>query len=266
MKNKTLQLSILRPGGNDTALIAGIPPKGLRKKINDGVMRQFPFVEQVGFYGIDPAKKQVLLEMAGGEFCGNATRSLAYLLLNGKKGKLQIKVSGTKQILSAGVNEPLSAYAQMPIKNSFSSVTELNKDLTKVEIEGITHLITNKPKNTPKKDLKTIGRNLLKQYSLLLSSPASGVMFVSTSRGLAIDPIVWVRDIQTLFYETACASGTTAVGLWRSKCTDKKKLSLTVKQPSGMIITVTVQKTDNRFESSWISGPIEIVKEVLFRI
>src|SRR4051812_12238872 len=102
MKKQTLQVAILRPGGNDTALIAGIPKKKMRRAINDAVMQKFLSIEQVGFYEFNFIKNEARLEMAGGEFCGNATRSLAYLLLNGKIGEVKICVSGTKQILTAG--------------------------------------------------------------------------------------------------------------------------------------------------------------------
>lgn len=76
MKKTQLTVTILYPGGNTTAIVEGIPSSQLeRKRINDAIMKQFPKVEQVGF--LDRSKP--LLQMAGGEFCGNATRSAACL-------------------------------------------------------------------------------------------------------------------------------------------------------------------------------------------
>jgi diaminopimelate epimerase len=74
-------------------------------------MKKFPRVEQVGF--LDRQKRK--LEMAGGEFCGNATRCTAYLLLDGKPGKVRIRVSGASELLSAKIDRSDNTWAQMPL-------------------------------------------------------------------------------------------------------------------------------------------------------
>lgn len=76
MKQTTQKVTILYPGGNTTAIVEGIPSSQLeRRRINDVIMKQYPKVEQVGF--LDRSLPR--LQMAGGEFCGNATRSAACL-------------------------------------------------------------------------------------------------------------------------------------------------------------------------------------------
>ena len=68
--------TIIRPGGNDTALVLGIERDfNKRKQINDQIMKKYSKVEQVGFVNPDPTEPELL--MAGREFCGNATRSAA---------------------------------------------------------------------------------------------------------------------------------------------------------------------------------------------
>ena len=75
-----IKYAICRPGGNDTALVYGSDYTQEQKKcINDAIMKKHSNVEQVGF--IDFNKKPEL-QMAGGEFCGNATRSAANLYLD----------------------------------------------------------------------------------------------------------------------------------------------------------------------------------------
>lgn len=113
MKLNNLDFTILNPGGNITALVEGIPDRRpLRKKINDEIMKVFPKVEQVGF--LDRSIKR--LEMAGGEFCGNATRCAAYLLLGGKPGKVSLSVSGTdNKKLRARIDYNKLVWAQMPL-------------------------------------------------------------------------------------------------------------------------------------------------------
>lgn len=258
---KKYNIAILRPSGNDTALVKGIVAKKKRKEINDEIMRQYPNVEQVGFYEFDKNSKSGRLEMAGGEFCGNATRALAYLLLAGKKGKISIKVSGAKQYLEAGIRRKLTAYAQMPIKRSFSNVGTVSKNLWLVELEGISHLVTLLTKPYSQPALKRKAKRLLQENNLFSTLPAAGVMFIKgyETKDTAIEPIVWVRYIETFFYETACASGTCAIGLWYAKQVKKQKSTIIVKQPSGMSMRVRIEKTSKSFKSAYIDGPIKIL-------
>src|SRR5579872_2033523 len=103
----------IRPGGNDTTLLIGIPQPKSRKIINDTIMSIYPNIEQVGFVSLTPGN--VELTMAGGEFCGNATRRTAWLALNGQNRNLEIKVSGAGKKLKAGVTELGEGYAEMPV-------------------------------------------------------------------------------------------------------------------------------------------------------
>lgn len=261
MGNK-YQLTITRPSGNDTGLIRGLVKRGLKKKINDLVEQAFPNVEQVGFYDFDKKVKIGLLEMAGGEFCGNATRSTAYLLLNGEIGEISMKVSGISKVLTAGVKKKNTAFTQVPIITDFSAIQQLAKDVVLVEIEGITHLITQKPENLPKEKLKIEGKKLLKTYDLLQSRKCAGVMYLSKDgTKLVMDPIVWIRDVATLYYETACASGATAVGVWEAYKSKKNKTSIKILQPSGQLLTATVTKNATRFTDAIIEGPISILEK-----
>lgn len=258
---KKILVTILKPAGNDTALVRGIPAVEEKKKINDFLMKKYPNVEQVGFYEYDVNNNIGMLEMAGGEFCGNATRSTAYVLLKGKPGKIQMQVSGTKQLLSAGINKENTAYAQMPIFTTFLSVRKVSPQVTIVEIEGITHLITNKPQNTGKEDLKQKGKKFMDDYNLATPYPAAGVMFLDkSSNEMRMDPIIWVRDIQTLFYETACASGATAVALAESLKQNRSIRDFRIKQPSNDYLSVSVEKTFNDFTSAYLDGAISVLK------
>lgn len=265
---KTIKdFSILRPGGNDTMLIKGLVKDPAKKKlINDQMMSLYPNVEQVGFYKFNAKTKLATLEMAGGEFCGNALRSLAYLILSGKAGEINVRVSGTNQELLAGVKEN-EAYAQMPVLKNLSSVRKIAKNLSLIKLEGIMYLITKKPKDFTSKELKKLGKNLLKENGLLYSEPAAGVIFVTSNQPLLyIDPVVWVRDIQTLFYETACASGTAAVGLWKSKQSGLPLIELTVRQPSGQFISVSIERNNKEFKKAFIWGSVELIENKTIKL
>lgn len=262
MKKNKYQISIIRPAGNDQMLIKGIIDKQNRRAINDEMIRRFPNVEQVSFYEFDKEKNIGRLELAGGEFCGNATRSLAYLLANGKPGTVKLQVSGTKHLLTAGVKKLNTAFAQMPItENQF--VKKINDKLFRVDLEGITQLVSyeNVSERTPN-ELKNYARTILQEQQLLSSVPAAGVMFFTKNNNeINLQPIVWVRDIETILYETACASGTTAVGLCESLEQNNDYFKTTVKQPSGQSMTIEIIKKGKKFKKAIIDGPVTILDE-----
>ncbi|MBI5356887.1 hypothetical protein HZB78_04770 [Candidatus Collierbacteria bacterium] len=119
--NNKIKITILNPGGNITALVEGANrPNVERKIINDKILAKFPKVEQVGFIDYSPTR----LVMAGGEFCGNATRCAAFLTLKGKPGKTDVLISGTKQILRSRIDKQGMVWAQMPIFKNRDCVRE----------------------------------------------------------------------------------------------------------------------------------------------
>jgi len=254
-----IQYKVIRPGGNDTALVIGIQDDpGKRKIINDQIMKDNLNVEQVGFINLDPDNTELM--MAGGEFCGNATRSTAWLSLNGQPGQIKIKVSGVSEILQAGVKDNGEAWAQMPIYSDPDRISIDDEGNAIVEMDGITQVVMNNPfESVDEEEVKAFAYKKLSEMGLLNSVPAAGVMLVSSENGvLRIDPVVWVRDIQTLFYESACGSGTTAVGLVQALL-NNKPISQKIIQPSGMSIEVFIDFDGRQFNYAEISGPVEEV-------
>lgn len=240
-----LTYSIYYPSGNATALVNKLILKpNLKKLINNKIVALNPQVEQVGF--ID--EKNYRLEMAGGEFCGNATRCAVFYYLKGKPGKIKIKVSGVKQKLSAGIDNNNKVWAEIPV-NSISK----KYGYVVVSLEGITQVITFIKGNKQK------AKSILAKLNLLTTVPASGVMFIKKEKNrIKLNPFVWVRDIKTFFNETACASGTAAVGIYFAKKL-KRSLNLPVIQPSGETIIALV-----RFPLRVsINGQVKIIKKNL---
>ncbi len=260
---KKIKYTIYRPGGNETALVRGLVTNPLkRKQINDEIMRRFPNVEQVGFVNSNLEPPELM--MAGGEFCGNATRSAAWEFLQGQVGEISIKVSGAPYRLRAGVDEAGNAWAQMPIRAQYNSVIKIDDQNYMVELEGITQVISYQklPKDFSQDQVKALGLQILQKFGLTEKVPAAGVMFVRNDiNRIFLQPVVWVRDLQTLFYETACGSGTTAIGLQKAKEL-QSTIELEVIQPTGLSIKVTVSASEQGFSEARISGPIEKIKEV----
>lgn len=91
-----IKYKIYNPGGNKTALVKGNDYSAIQKKlINKMIMEKDKTVEQVGFL----SNKINRLEMAGGEFCMNATRCAVYEYYKENKKEINISVSGTNKEL-----------------------------------------------------------------------------------------------------------------------------------------------------------------------
>jgi len=253
------QFNIIKPGGNDTCIITGAVDDQIeRKRLNDLIMSNYSNVEQVGFLSDGQ------LNMAGGEFCGNATRSSAFLILKGNPGEIKLNVSGVKDVLVCGVNQDLEAYAQMPIYPDPEKITPIRQPNGSsdflVEMEGISHLITFNSElieGLSEEKIKQLAKN--KIFELNLDKlPAAGVIFTQKQGDLyQITPIVYVRDIDTLFLETACGSGTTALGLVLSKTSNLSINKVPIRQPSGMDIKVSVDFDGQKFKKAFIEGSVE---------
>ena len=131
-----------------------------------------------------------------------------------------------------------------------------------VALEGITQVISYQPlKTRSREEIKLQGFKILTKLKLTQSVPAAGVMFVKKQNGIiSIDPVVWVRDIQTLFYETACASGTTAVALAEAVKTKNKFESVfSILQPSGKLLNVLIKIKKDTPDYAEIGGPVKIL-------
>jgi len=201
--NKKIPYFIVDPGGNTTAIVPGVFNAVRRKKIALNILRINKEVEQVGFWMPARSKKTVAhLEMAGGEFCGNATRALASLI--NKKDPFFLETSG--------LSEPIKVEASRKRSSIFVPLNAFRMKEDLCSLPGITHLLN------------------------------------STKVG------VWVRDIGTLYDETACASGTAALAYrcWYLQGVRKLK----IRQPSGAIF-----KTEVKGNILKIEAPIRGLKK-----
>lgn len=261
---KQFDFVIIRPGGNDTCLVSGIVNDAIeRKKINDEITRIYPNVEQVGFINANPQGPE--LQMAGGEFCGNATRSTAWLALEGKSGEVQVRVSGVANVLRAGITNN-DAFAQMPVYPNSDSVKpdpDAQGNAT-VELEGITQYIDRRVeriRRLSEPQLKELAMATIREKGLD-QGPAAGVIYSEFNDGVwKITPVVYVRAVDTLYAETACGSGTVALGLAIAKSENRSIRELAVVQPTGLPIKVSVDFDGYTFGYAQISGPVKKLAE-----
>ena len=249
---------VYRPAGNDTAIVYGTNyTSDMKKNINDKIMNKHKNVEQVGFINKKNGKKEI--QMAGGEFCGNATRSAAYEYLDGKKGNTKILVNSKNEI-DAGVDENQNAWCDIPILQTNNIITETEKGIYIVKIEGITMAVLQDfvacKYLKDKRNLKEIGKEFIKKLNLEEYSAAGVVFCEKYNDNIRINPIVWVKEIDTLFYETACGSGSMAVCMVEAFL-DKETKEIDIVQPSGLIITTKVEYKNGQITKTTISGKVD---------
>lgn len=252
------------PGGNITSLVFAKVPRCQQPSTAKRIMASQPDVEQVGFVE-EPSRPGAVarLQMMGGEFCGNATRSLAWVLWHKRRRGIDtsgrtvtLEVSGVARPLSVEIHDRM-VRVEMPIKRELSSIKSL-KGQTVVELQGISHVVL---RRAAPRDAKEEANRLLDELGLK-SLEAAGVLYCEQYEdGVSMSPIVWVRETATLVEETACASGTVCVALMESANAGRSVNNLKVYQPSGSFITASVEFGKGQFLRAFIEGPVEILEE-----
>jgi len=186
------------------------------------------------------------LEMMGGEFCGNASRSAALHWSLGKREKSAIfTVSGFAVPLTARARDH-TVTAGIP--GGFLRAFKTVPGGWLVDFYGIRFFVTRALMD--KDDIKSA----VDKYKGEMS--AMGVVILETSgKGHAISPWVWVKSTKTFIQETACASGSIAASLvLRGQGLDIPSYSII--QPSGSVLSVGIQAQFLDFTLSGIVKPV----------
>ena len=113
-----MKIRVANPAGNITVFVMDKVQREDYAKISAQILdRKELHAEQVGF--IEQEGKAVHMQMMGGEFCGNATRSFAYLLSmlsDEKPEEVLVDVSGSDRPLKAEINpEKGTSRVEMPL-------------------------------------------------------------------------------------------------------------------------------------------------------
>lgn len=264
------------PTENMTILVMDPVPVELKAEIATRLLAQNHLhAEQVGFVEKphDPNNGSVVrLQMMGGEFCANATRSLAAVLaFKGfpaqkaeEEGVLyRLQVSGVEHPVDcrvlklSGKENTYVSEARLPLPVKWETMILMHgaKSVTGelVVFPGISHLIVNKNEiDNPEEFFRLVKKQLSDQQD-----DAIGVMFYDSSRSY-MEPLVWVRGTDTRYWERGCGSGTAAVGavLAAQKQGNVRKQ---IFQPGGALeITAEWQGAVTALS---LSGEVELVAE-----
>ena len=270
--------SILDPTGNVTALVESAVEVSRHPAVATAIMRSHPEVEQVGFVCLPESQDgdghlQGALRMAGGEFCGNATMCAAVLCaLHAGAGECEtqmavsMSVSGAKapvEVLlrretdgsfSAGVHMP-EALGIGPVELVFG---ELRGHLPLVRMEGISHLVIEADSPFFRlRELPDAAEQAVRQWCHELSADGLGLMFLEDSVPLAcMTPLVFVPGADTVFWESSCASGSSAVGMCLAE-RNGAPVDLSLAEPGGKLHV----KSDPARAETWLFGSVRLLED-----
>lgn len=236
--------------------------------------------EQVGFVE-KPTNRNgdacAKLYMMGGEFCGNATRALAAVMVDRHKYKfnysdnkihVSLEVSGSDKLISCEVipnfeEEKFISCVEMPLHEK---VYEYEFDFegknyrgTIVEFQGIMHLIIELDDIVSKEEFfKKVKEDFMdKEYDAL------GIMF-SNRKDYSMVPLVYVKATDSLIWERGCGSGAAALGIVVSY-EQKKEVDITIKQPGGEL-QVTSNWDGSDVTKLFLNGDVKIVAEGVLHV
>jgi diaminopimelate epimerase len=225
------------------------------------------FAEQVGFIeSSESGLAWARLQMMAGEFCGNATMSLAAVMawkMNLQQGKIMevpLEVSGTNQLLLCRVKAQKNGYLcklDMPLPLSIDKKTIKCSgkaiQTTILRYSGIVHAIVDVPSiDTYAKEMAQI---MVKSPELLQDEAAIGIMLYR-KHGNEMAPLVYVPCAGTMIWERGCGSGAAALGTYVALET-QRDVHMEIKQPGG-IIEVWVRCQKGIIDQLEIQGHVDI--------
>ena len=227
----SVRYTILDPTGNITALAETERDAALAARL----MAAEPTVEQVGFVRF-PKPGEAELEMAGGEFCGNATLSTGVLgCLRWGIPEITVRASGAARPLAVAatrLNEAefdVSGELPLPERIAMERLPSPDGEITLpvVRFPGIAHAIVTE--KLPRSEAE----RLVKHWCKTLRVDGMGVLQWDETTG-RMTPLVYVPSAGTLFWESSCASGTAAIGAWTAQ-RDGRAVTLAIRQPGGTL-------------------------------
>ncbi|MCK9324787.1 MAG: hypothetical protein M0P69_04760 [Bacteroidales bacterium] len=256
-----LKVAKVLPGGNPTIIVETAVAPTERANVATVLMsNNYLCAEQVGFLvpPHNPQKADMRLEMMGDELCINALRSAAALLYSRNQSKPLIRLE------SSGFNGVLECFNEMrdetlvtDIRLKIPLVIDQNDDSVTVTLDGITHLVRKVEQLPSDSEAKDEFRSFMQANAQLDSIPACGFMpYVETEDHITLKPLVYVRDTESMIFETGCGSGSIAVALAKfngeTQCTQ-------ILQPSGELYVVNVNQTEHHAVAVHLSSHVSII-------
>lgn len=224
------------------------------------------YAEQAGYIETpeNPAAAK-RLQMMAGEFCGNASLSLAAVLAEekgletGEETEIILEVSGADSLVNCLMKKEekcFSGRVAMPLPKAIEHKKfHLNGktfELDMVVFEGISHIIV--PVALWGETAVEMAEKAAKDWASEMPG-AFGILLFDEEKG-ECKPLVSVQGV-TLIWERGCGSGTSAIGAYLA-VKEGRSLSVSLKQPGG-IMGAEVSVENGKIQSLHITGKVSIV-------
>lgn len=217
MKNKFVVITAA--GGNGTAIRILDAPMSRAEYAEEGgklgkKMEEFG-AEQAGF--LIPSVHH--FEMGGGEFCGNAARSAAILFseISGSPS-ISFTMSGYSGVVSGKVKKigDNKYFVECEFPGLPTDLREISltggQTAKVVDLGGIVHVVIDAPFPSEPSAYQAAHREIMNELHLTERSAVGVIWIEHAGEEVKMHPVVWVRDVNTFFYEQSCGSGSIAVG------------------------------------------------------
>lgn len=259
-----MELRIRRadPAGNITVFVMSKADRKDYAAISNQLLAMEEFgAEQVGFVEYQDNGK-VHMQMMGGEFCGNATRSFGYLmsmLSEGKPSEVEVDVSGSAELLKAEVDlEKGTSRTQMPLPQRIVELPEIQGEIySMVVFEGICHIMVN---SAPRE--QDFVDQVIREAEKVCPADAYGVMFLE---GEKMTPVVNVKENGSMVWESSCGSGSMGAAVYLSHGKEDGTYVYELHQPGG-IIEASVTIENGKVIQCKMGGPVVISEEMTVEI
>lgn len=247
-----IEYIVADPAGNITGLVMTAIAKSDHKRVARYLLEHSPHgLEQVGFVS-GCRDCDGTMDMMGGEFCGNASRSFGLYLasrnLSRRKDVAFIRVSGAEGILEVRTNPDTGeAKIKMPPVMGMEAVdTKAYGRVPMVVMEGIRHLIL-----IGQPVVKTEAEDLIRKLAESQVSDALGIMYYDEASNF-MTPLVWVRETDTMYWESSCGSGSVALAEYLTK-DSKGPWQARFHEPGGSLKVERSEKGD-----VFLGGPVSL--------
>ena len=258
-----LQFSKLDPTGNTTILVSTPVPRAGQPRIAEWLMAHENLcAEQVGFIEAPTLPgARARLQMAGGEFCGNASMSLGALLTlrdGGAEAELPLEVSGANGIVPCRITRTgeatFTGTVGMPLPEEITEVTLPNGSRAPlIRFRGIAHMLVPEGAFSPAE-----AEEIIPGICASFGMDALGLLAIR-SDPLYMRPLVYVRATDSAIWESGCGSGSAALGAYAAHHA-QRDASLDISQPGGMI-TSRATCADGAVRAIEIRGNVRLVAE-----
>lgn len=261
-----VRLKVVRadPAGNATLFVLTPVDRALRADAAGKLIAALPEmkVEQVGFASAPLMGGAARLEMAGGEFCGNAARAWGMWTAAGRvprPERVRIEVSGCSHPIAVDVDwAEGTARTEMPLPLEVRPVPEFGGTL--VHLGGIAHLVIRG--TAPSREFF---RRAEPAFGGLAGLEAYGVIFLERLDEAAgeerLTPLVKVPSVGTLFQEGSCGSGSLAAAVAESAEVRDGEFRRRYVQPAGALIASVVRRS-GEVQGAFIEGPVSLDEPV----